>query len=1692
MANEFVIKNGFRSQGDSEITGSINISATASAAYFTGSFYGNGSGLVGLDPYVENLITVGSGSSDTAYTSIKTAIDSIIDSSVTNRYTVQVGPGIFIEDTMTVPEYVTVRGDSSISTIVSASNPSQSIFLMSDQSMVIDMQIQGSTAPGVSAVVYQSDTTPQTFAIAYVENVRFGTNYTNAKVIGSGSANIIMQCSNVKYGGFTDASIKTFDVGFHVTNAGSGIGRMQLRNVTSTNGGITGSADQIFALADAPGCAFIVNGCLLTRSAGSVAGTGFKVYNGGALRLTGVNWQRWTNGIWAPQTGSAPSINAIALNFENCTTDVLIEHTGSTGKVQGTDNFLKTDIPLDAPLYEVGQDPRRITVGKKGADFTSIASAVDWISGSGANNRFIVDVGPGQFTEPLIDLSTKPYVSIVGSNIQTTEIFPSASNHDIIKIGINNEVSFLTIANAGAGQSGILCDDIGDFAQLHKVSIYDCDTCIKILSNTQDTYLFGEYVDFNGAFTYGTYISASNGFIASANMENYYTFPVSAGAAAANYVTGPSSSLKMYSGVMTGESEVGSMAVYLENGADLQAAGFDFPDWNHAIHVSDVGVPASFNIVGCMIHGSVEYDFFIEPTTAVCRFQGTAAHTKISNASNNFYWSFLDELDGEFDITNNLAVTFADGTHTDASTLIFEGSTMGVLTGGTITVSGSLDINVAAGKGYAEKAGATEVYVRVDWPAQSLTLPANSNEYIYFTSAGTLTSNTSFPSEIENIVLGRVVTNDTTIEFIDQSPVDSNHTSNKYSRLFREALGPIYAFGSVVTENGTTPFQLDVTAGEYYYSSKEFMPAGGTDITFTRYYTSGSGWNRSTTQTVPSDVYASGSVLTAMSASYYTKHTLYLVGDGVDEMYMLVINDNQYSSLVSAEDAALPTIPTYFSDGVTALAAVYVQSGSANITQIQDIRPTIGFRAAGVNASSVHANLLGLTSDDHQQYLLVNGTRAMGGNLNMGGYDISNIGTLIGTASWAENSQTASYVDFTNIDNKPTLVSGSSQISYTGLTNIPAGIISSSAQIATDISGAFASDSASFDTRISANETDIATLTAATASYVLVSQTSSMSVLSAETASYVLPLIQDVYITGSLTVSGSGLPGLNTSASVLTDSSNISSVSWNIRSLYDLSGGDSLRWEDRELYDSAGVLSVGWSGRYLYDQGAGNSIEWDNRRLIDSVGSTILDWETATFTGNSDTSTTASYALTASYLLGSIASASYAETASYALTAQTLLGSVVSAETASYVLPLNQGVIITGSLLVSGSGGYIDTFGFALSDANGTTALRWDVRALNDTSDVTSINYDSRTLIDSSAVTAANYNARILSDSTALRSINWETRELTDGNEIAVVDWNNKILYDQNTSGSIDWNARLMGDENGVSAIFFAANKRSLIDNAGNQVLNFTNPGLATFDGTSSLATTASYILGSNVDGNITGNANNITAYTINQNLSTTSQVTFAGVTASLNGNVTGNLTGNAATATYAAEAGFVTNAATFNNGGAGAASGTTYNGSAAQTISYNTIGAPSTSGTNATGTWGIDITGNAATATTATSATTAATASYIQASNIDGVIQPRATSIASSATPTPDADTTDIYIVTALATGATLGAPTGTPVQGQKLTIRIKDNGGAQTLAYNAAYRAFGATLPTTTTASKTLYLGCIYNSTDAVWDVVAVTEQV
>jgi hypothetical protein len=101
-------------------------------------------------------------------------------------------------------------------------------------------------------------------------------------------------------------------------------------------------------------------------------------------------------------------------------------------------------------------------------------------------------------------------------------------------------------------------------------------------------------------------------------------------------------------------------------------------------------------------------------------------------------------------------------------------------------------------------------------------------------------------------------------------------------------------------------------------------------------------------------------------------------------------------------------------------------------------------------------------------------------------------------------------------------------------------------------------------------------------------------------------------------------------------------------------------------------------------------------------------------------------------------------------------------------------------------------------------------------------------------------------------------------------------------------------------------------------------------------------------------------------------------------------------------------------------------------------------------------------------------------------------TSTASSATPTPTGDKkrNELYI-TALAEAAEFAAPSGTPVNGNTLIIRVKDNGTARALTYNSIYSGIVDDLPSTTTLSKVLYMGFVYNSASEKWEMLALAEE-
>lgn len=104
-----------------------------------------------------------------------------------------------------------------------------------------------------------------------------------------------------------------------------------------------------------------------------------------------------------------------------------------------------------------------------------------------------------------------------------------------------------------------------------------------------------------------------------------------------------------------------------------------------------------------------------------------------------------------------------------------------------------------------------------------------------------------------------------------------------------------------------------------------------------------------------------------------------------------------------------------------------------------------------------------------------------------------------------------------------------------------------------------------------------------------------------------------------------------------------------------------------------------------------------------------------------------------------------------------------------------------------------------------------------------------------------------------------------------------------------------------------------------------------------------------------------------------------------------------------------------------------------------------------------------------------------------------RVQSVTDAATVTPNADTNDAVDITALAQAVTIAAPTGTPTNFQKLTIRFKDNGTARGISWNAAYVAGGVSLPSTTVLSKIMTCGFIYNTANSLnkWQCVAVSTE-
>jgi hypothetical protein len=230
-------------------------------------------------------------------------------------------------------------------------------------------------------------------------------------------------------------------------------------------------------------------------------------------------------------------------------------------------------------------------------------------------------------------------------------------------------------------------------------------------------------------------------------------------------------------------------------------------------------------------------------------------------------------------------------------------------------------------------------------------------------------------------------------------PVNTTHHGNTLETLLRKTLGGIFGTGCIISENAGTSRSLDVSAGTYYYGSDTISPSTITALTFdTLYRATPSGWVTVAGQSVVSNLkYDDNSgTLVDLTDSYYAAHAVYIAEAGTLQRHWVVYSQAQYATPELAQAAGLPTVPSFIKDTIVPIAIVVVQKNATHFHSVVDVRTKLGFTPSASSGVTVHGNLSGLDADDHGQYLLVTGTRAMSGDLDMGTKNITNVGDVDG------------------------------------------------------------------------------------------------------------------------------------------------------------------------------------------------------------------------------------------------------------------------------------------------------------------------------------------------------------------------------------------------------------------------------------------------------------------------------------------------------------------------------------------------------------------------------------------------------------------------------------------------------------------------------------------------------------------------
>ncbi len=746
--------------------------------------------LAGPLPIYNNKLAVDKVYGD--FQSINAALASIptigpLAPSSSNMYIIEVGPGVYIEDPITLKSFVMLRSiGSDINTVIQPNTlnvlfPATPLITAQSASAIDGFTLRASAAPngfaGMTALYY-TPTINNIGSTFRPRNLRFLFNEIDFHIVGNAFPTYVR--SHTLYFVIADNSTITNlrcenPLGVEAATLFESVGVTNISGANTTN-----LSESI--LVTGPNNRTVINGLNMQTTAGLVnaMGDGVVCQDGALLEINAGDISGFDINVRTRNIGAGPEIRIAGdVSTSSTTRDISIEHPGTIGLFSGA--ATKTKVFID-PISTVSANYSDVSV----SGGTVIVGPISM----GPKHDDITD-----FTQLFNEALPTGVISggDLSGGLSYQDVTFSTSKTGTSTTGLNTPG--YQVVNVGGAHIG------ADATGLVPATTYTATVAIDGGAGplTKNISILG-----SNAQTFTTLISEIQ-------------LDLDVGGIDAN-VALVGGNIKITSLTRSSTSSVAITA-----GTLFAAPLAGFVSVNAAVPGTTLTYTATITVDG---------------TPHAISLSGDNAHT---------YTTLLSEINTDLGVFAT-ATLFGGNIRVTSSTTGLAGSVSIADSGANLLFSSLTDFTsiataihhplhttISAGYGYVGVQNVNLHMRNLSWNTTELLLPDNSNVYVYVNSTGTLTSNIAPPDRVANIILGRILTMGGEIVTVLKIPQLISHVASALDQFARDAFGPIYKVGSLVTEN-VTPLHLDISSGQYFLSQLEFNPAGGSNHSFFPWY----------------------------------------------------------------------------------------------------------------------------------------------------------------------------------------------------------------------------------------------------------------------------------------------------------------------------------------------------------------------------------------------------------------------------------------------------------------------------------------------------------------------------------------------------------------------------------------------------------------------------------------------------------------------------------------------------------------------------------------------------------------------------------------------------------------------------------------------------------------------------------------